>query len=218
MVEERLRKRALELIELGGQLALEGRRGAENYAPLHEGRLQEWMTSSLALVELIVPSPLSPYRTRAAQALTAYSLYSEGRAERLSGVLRALLADIDAGLLTSVVDSTRAETFDDLLDHAEHYLRANRKEPAGVLAGVVFEDTVRRACERRSIAQTGVQLDQLITALEKATAISAIEAKRARAAAAVRTQATHAQWDQFSKNDVEDTIRFSRQMLEKLLA
>jgi len=38
----------------------------------------------------------------------------------------------------------RAETFDDFLDHAVFYAKKGRKMEAGVIAGVVFEDTIRR--------------------------------------------------------------------------
>jgi hypothetical protein len=38
----------------------------------------------------------------------------------------------------------RAETFDKFLDHGQAYLNDDRKMEAGVIAGVVFEDTIRR--------------------------------------------------------------------------
>jgi hypothetical protein len=45
--------------------------------------------------------------------------------------LRALLPDIDAGLLGDLSDRVRAETFDNFLDHGEAYLTDDRKMEAG---------------------------------------------------------------------------------------
>jgi hypothetical protein len=125
---------------------------------------------------------------------------------KIRGILEALVHDIDVGVVRSLMDGARAETFDDLLDQAAHYLKGNRKDPAGVLAGVVFEDTIRRACKRHDVPDND-SLEQLIIALEKAGKLTSIEAKRAKASAGLRTEATHARWERFTRNDVEDTIR-----------
>src|SRR5260370_1045599 len=58
-------------------------------------------------------------------------------------MLEALLRDIDAGLLGHLGNKIRAETFDDFLEHAESYRHEGKKMEAGVIAGVVFEDTIR---------------------------------------------------------------------------
>ena len=131
----------------------------------------------------------------------------------LAAVLTALQTDADLGLLASVADRARAETFDDFLDHAHLYLEDSRKNEAGVLAGVVFEDTVRRVCRKNMIVEKGKQIDQLISALSSQGRLSAIKAKRARVAAHVRTKATHAQWDEYEIEDVRATIEFTRELI-----
>jgi putative aminopeptidase FrvX len=90
--------------------------------------------------------------------------------------------------------------------------------PAGVIAGVVFEDTIRRACTKYSIVEKGVQLELLIDQLSKAAQVPSVKTKRAKAAAGVRTKATHAQWDEFDKDDVEATIATTRAFVNLLLA
>lgn len=111
----------------------------------------------------------------------------------------------------------RGEVFGDLLAHAEGYLRAKRVAPAGVIAGVVFEDTIRRACDRHKIPQKSVNLDQLIIALNKSGYLSDVKAQSARGSAAVRTKATHAQWDDFDAADVHTTIKLTRDLITELL-
>ncbi len=121
-------------------------------------------------------------------------------------------------MVSRIADAARAEVFDDFLTHATCLLNGNRWQYADVLAGVVFEDTVRRACERLGVTQAGVELEQLITALNKREALNDGQTRRARAAAGLRTQATHAQWDEFGATDVEHAIKLSRELIDLLLA
>jgi hypothetical protein len=53
-----------------------------------------------------------------------------------------------------------------------------------VIAGIVFEDTVRRICRTLDISEKGVALETLITDLAKRDVLTALKAKRVRAAAA----------------------------------
>ena len=135
----------------------------------------------------------------------------------LAAVLRNLLDDINCGLIASVANRAAAETFDDFLDHAVAYLTEMRPSEAGVIAGVVFEDTIRRISRHCNIAEKGVKLDQLISELTTSGALSNVKAKRARAAAGVRTKASHAQWDEFTKEDVSATIEFTRELIRSKL-
>ena len=121
--------------------------------------------------------------------------------------------DIENGLLSSVADRARAETFDNFLDHAKEYVKSNRKNEAGVIAGVVFEDSLRRICRKNGKEEKGEKLDSLITALTNADIISQTKAKRARVAGHVRTKATHAQWDEFDIDDVKGAIEFTEEMI-----
>jgi hypothetical protein len=136
---------------------------------------------------------------------------------RSRSILAALLTDAQHGLISSIADSARAETFDDFLDHATEYAKQNRRNEAGVIAGVVFEDSLRRICRKHGIHDKDVPLDNLISQLTQRDILSATKAKRARAAAHVRTKATHAQWDEFDIQDVNSCIEFSREILTNQL-
>ncbi len=129
-------------------------------------------------------------------------------------ILRHLLADIDAGVVMRIADAARAEVFDDFLDQSDYYLRGRRIPQAGVIAGVVFEDTIRRICDRFGLDQKGVELEQLISTLVKRGTLTEVKAKRARAAAGVRSKATHAQWDEFGAEDVDAAIRITRELID----
>jgi hypothetical protein len=127
--------------------------------------------------------------------------------------LRGLLLDIDAGLLGNFGNKIRAETFDDFLDHAELYRQEGQKEQAGVIAGVVFEDTIRRICRDQGINEKGQNLEDLINALARQGAITGQQSKQAKVGSHVRTKATHAQWDEFDLDGVGATIQITKLLL-----
>jgi hypothetical protein len=173
-----------------------------------------WLTSVQHIIQLICAEIKTPYLARANSiAEKDHGWRINLGVGEMAALLKNLLADANVGLLSSVADRARAETFDDFLDHANQYLADRRKNEAGVIAGVVFEDTLRRLCRRLNIAEKGVNLDALISELSACGELSAVKAKRARVAAHVRTKASHAQWDEFESADVQATIEFTRELI-----
>jgi hypothetical protein len=216
-LEDRIRERIEELVQMSEILSV-GLNNGQTVDERRRGECSAWLTSAQHVVHLLFISPETPYRRKAdavADKEWGYMVH-EGVAE-LGAVLRNLLWDANAGLLGSVLDHARAETFDDFLDHAESYMGKAMKNEAGVIAGVVFEDSLRRVCRKKNIPEAGVKLDLLVTALSNAGTLSAVKAKRARAAADVRTKATHAQWNDFELSDVEATIVFTREFISRHL-
>lgn len=169
-----------------------------------------WMASAQNLLQVIYPNALSPYRT---QVTTLHGPMTD-RVGGMVQILRHLLLDVDAGLVLRIAEAARAEVFDDFLDQSAYYLQGKRVPQAGVIAGVVFEDTIRRICDRLQIPQKAVELEQLISTLVKQGTLTEVKAKRARAAAGVRTKATHAQWNEFGAEDVDAAIRITRELID----
>lgn len=62
-----------------------------------------------------------------------------------------------------------------------------------------------------------MKLDALISELSTLGELSAVQAKRARVAAHVRTKASHAQWGEFGAEDVQATITFTRELISAKL-
>jgi primase-polymerase (primpol)-like protein len=85
---------------------------------------------------------------------------------------------------------------------------------AGVIAGVVFEDNIRRIY-RNKIADDDKDknLEELINALARKGVITGQQGKQAKLAAHVRSKATHALWDEFDVHGVQDTIQVTRRFL-----
>jgi len=216
LIDDKIIFRIHELIESGNSL----RRGNEIGQQLsnkHGELCNAWMAPAENIVQMVCPNPDNAYRKRVNEITRSSGLMIPSRVGVFTDLLSNLLIDIDQGLLRSVIDRVRAEVFDDFLDHAEFYYKDGRKNEAGVIAGVVFEDTIRKICDKKTIAQKGVKLDELISGLAKAEVISQTKAKRARASAHVRTKATHAQWDEFALEDVKATIDFTRELISNNL-
>jgi hypothetical protein len=133
------------------------------------------------------------------------------------GSLGVCLIDANAGLLASVANQARAETFDDFLDHTDAYLKDKRKNEAGVIAGVVLEGTLRQICRNEGIAEIGLKIDGLISELTNRGELSSVKTERARVAAHVRTKASHAQRDEYEIEDVKATIELTRELISAKL-
>jgi hypothetical protein len=173
-----------------------------------------WLASAQNVVHLICDSSEAPYRMRADKiADKEHGWLINSAVGKLAALLKNLLLDAEAGLIASVADRARAETFDDFLDHADAYFADGRKNESGVIAGVVFEDTLRRICRKEGIVEKDVKLDMLISSLTSRGELSSTKAKRARVAAHVRTKASHAQWDEFELEDVRAAIEFTREII-----
>lgn len=183
----------------------------------HTAQCRAWITEALNIIELAVPTPSNAYRRQIEKIGEAAASRYPRSVGSMAEILRALLRDIDAGLLVTLSSKIRAETFGDFLEHAEAYCKDRRHKEAGVIAGVVFEDTVRRICRDNGISDKGQSLEDLINALAKLGKITRQQSKQAKVASHVRTKATHAQWDEFDLQGVSDTIQVTRRFLQEHL-
>ena len=170
-----------------------------------------WLIAAQHAIQMVCPAS-NPYSERACSLMNmAQSDHIEAELG-MEALLDRLLEEIDGGLLTTVENRAIALTFGDFLDHGAEYLKHGKKDEAAVIAGIVFEDTIRRICRVQEIVENKVPLDTLITELTKRDLLTGLEAKRARAAAGLRTSAAHARWDEIKLGDVEPVIRFTRHL------
>jgi hypothetical protein len=133
--------------------------------------------------------------------------------------LENILEEIELGLIGSITAQVQAELFDDFLEHGEHYLDAGRTNEGGVIAAIVFEDTLRRPARKHQITEKDRPLDQVISDLVKLKALTGLEAKKSRVYAEVRAKVAHAQWDEVKESDVREVIGFlNSSLLPKLSA
>jgi len=216
-IEKKVREKFEELINSGNRL-----KGGNKYGQVHNEEHSQncvgWLASAQNIVHLVISNADNPYKKSVDKICNTFRGYripiSVGE---VNVILKLLLQDIDQGLLDSIEDQTRASFFDDFLDHAKEYARNRFPNEAGVIAGVVFEDTLRTICRNSGVDEKGKKLDILIDELVKSGILTQVKAKRAKVAAHVRTKATHAQWDEFELEDVNTTIEFTEELILKHL-
>jgi hypothetical protein len=173
-----------------------------------------WLIAAQNAVQLVCPSEANPYHVHMKSVVADREYPRRLKLSQVSALLTRLLEEIEGGLLTRIENHAIAMTFDDFLDHGAEYLKRGRKEEAGVIAGIVFEDTLRRICRTLDISEKGVALETLITDLARRDVLTALKAKRARAAAGLRTSAAHARWEEFAIGDVSPVIEFTKELIE----
>jgi len=214
-IENKIISRLRDLIVQGDKL----RQGDENDVAIDETQLQNcsgWIAATRNIAQFVLQNPEALYRKHIEEVASNDHGWMINRAVgQITELLKNLLIDFENGLLFSIVNQTRAEVFDNFLDHARAYLAEGRKNESGVIAGVVFEDTLRRICKNHKIEESGRKLDAIISDLSRTGLITGVMAKRARASAHVRTKATHAQWDEFEVGDVNATIAFTDELILK---
>ena len=212
-LNEKIENKFVELIAEGNHLK-NGNENGQIRGYEHGFSCKGWLASAQNLVHLVVTGSNNPYRVSVDDVCAkerGYCIHES--VGEVNMILQSLLADIKLGLLASVENQAKAIVFDDFLDHAKAFARNEFKNEAGVIAGVVFEDTLRTICRNNEVDETGVKLDQLINDLVKLEVLNQMKAKRARVAAHVRTKATHAQWDEFELSDVKTTIDFTEELI-----
>jgi hypothetical protein len=211
MLDEAIRKKIEDLVRRAPDLAGIPRSSSQNAQAIG------WVTEAVNVIELGIPIENNAYRRRIREIAEDDRSGSTHKVGYIAECLRAFLPDIDAGLIANFGNKVRAETFDDFLDYAETYHREGEKQAAGVLAGVVFEDTIRRICRDQNILEKDEDLEKLINTLARKTVITGQQSKQAKVAAHVRTKATHAQWDEYDLHGVAETIRLTRTFLREHL-
>lgn len=216
-MDETIKNRMSNLIITGSNLA-RGNQFGQVASESDRSQAVAWLVSAQNIVHLICSHPQNPYRQIVDRIATEkHGWVINKSVGEVVSVLENLFIDANSGLLASMENKVKAETFDNFLDHSQAYLSEGRKSESGVIAGVVFEDTIRQMCRVSNIAEKGVPLDELISELAKRGDLSGVGAKRARAAAHVRTKASHAQWDEFELSDVKAAIEFTRELITSKL-
>lgn len=201
------------------------RQGGDQYGPDHWvnsgyiSEVQAWMTSTANLITLAAP-PGSYFREELAR-ITGHKELEKGApwaiVQKMHGLLAALNDEASHGLLRRLEDTVFAAAFDDFLDHAEAFHKANKAREAGVLAAIVLEDTIKRIAAKNGVNASGLTLEPLVDALVKVGVFTAVKAKRVKAYAGVRNPALHAEWDKFDIRDAGELISGTRELIEHFL-
>lgn len=181
-------------------------------------KLQKWILSVCNLISIIVPKNNLFYieSQKLLSDKNLNDLIPYHVTERLTGLLESFRDELQLGLLKNLEYMIMATTFDDFLDHAEHFHKGGKQQESAVLVSVVFEDTLRKIAKKNSMEEKGISLETIIDELAKINVITPVKAKRIKGFGAVRNKALHAQWSEFDLRDVGDLIRGTKELIEML--
>jgi hypothetical protein len=148
--------------------------------------------------------------------------------EKMTGILKGLQNDFEAGFLRRYSDFIEAEIEADYFQQAEQLLGPKEDYshiPAAVLLGAILEDTLRRLCQRQSpqipiLKPNGdfKMMGALIDDLKQAGAFNELKAKQLRAWADIRNSAAHGKFGEFTQPDVEQMLVGVRNFLADFMA
>ena len=223
-MQAKITKRFKELVEGGeklvNQIGLDNDGDHEYYVhPQNIPAYQKWLSSVLNLLHVACPRD-SEY-VGEADRLMKHEGMPNGIPgvviTKMKGLLESAQHEWAEGMLRKIEYIIAAETFDDFLDHATAYHKGEKTIEASVLASAVLEDTIKKIAAKNSVSATGKSLDPLIDKLVKANVFDGVKAKRAKAYAAVRDKALHAEWDKLDIRDVGPMIDGIRELIEDYL-
>lgn len=196
-----------QILDDYGALAANSRHDDLSDLPKHER--QALVTRSVAAVHRISGSR-SAYADEIQRLLTTLQ-HLHMHTTSVIGVVQALLVDMKAGYIQSLVDLVHAETFADFLDMAQHLLDTGYKDAAAVVAGSALEAHLRTLCAKAKIAteQTkadgGVapkKADTMNADLVAATAYSKLDQKSVTAWLGLRNNAAHGKYGEYQAEQV----------------
>ncbi len=126
------------------------------------------------------------------------------RFDIFKGTLRALLADYQNDRLQTFEQCMRQELFGDFLEMARYLLNDEKlKDPAAVLAGGVLEQHLRKLCQVNGILPIPPKLDAVNSELAKNGVYAKLMQKQITAWAGLRNHAAHAEYDQYTAEQVQ---------------
>lgn len=134
------------------------------------------------------------------------------------GILEAAQHDFSAGLLFDIKSLIAAEMLGDFIEQAEALFQVGYHIPAASLAGAVLEDTLRKLCIKHKLAvPERANINGLNAGLARAGVYNPLTQKQITAHADVRNNADHGHYDEVSRNDVEDMVKWVRRFAEQHL-
>jgi hypothetical protein len=174
--------------------------------PTLDGRLMvEWQTSVLSLLSRVFGVESPTFRQFDKQIAEGYyNIQSQFTA--LYAVFASALSDYKGGYLFQLRNVLNAAVFDDELEQAKHFLDANYKSAAAVIAGTVLETTLRTLCDHHPDLTPSDNINKMNDDLAKKGVYNALRKRQVSSWADIRNSAAHGRPEAFEPTDVARMI------------
>ena len=143
------------------------------------------------------------------------------------GIVKALLADVNAGHLQSLVELVHGETFADFLEMAQHLLEASYKDAAAVIAGSALEAHLRTLCVKAGVptevmkpdgSKVAKKADLMNSDLAGQDVYSKLDQKNITAWLDLRNKAAHGKYGEYQVDQVSLLVASVRDFLTRVPA
>ncbi len=137
----------------------------------------------------------------------------------IGGVLKAIKAELEAGLIGSLRATLTGEVLTDFIKLARATLEESEdgaKNVAAVLAAAAFEDVLRRLADVKDLGHQEKLVD-VLTALKNIEVLQRTEVGIAQSYLSFRDRSLHAQWNEVDRPAIESILAFTEQMILKHL-
>jgi len=179
---------------------------------VNDEMVTQWGTSCLHLLQRVFGRESDHYQSfkELVPMLTDYS-YGTKTVQKALGIMKAAKDDFEHGYLFEIEGLIQGQVFSDFQDQASHLLNNRYFGPAAVIAGIVLEEGLRRLCQQNNVSvPTRPMIGQMNDELAKTGLYNNVVKLRISALAAIRNQAAHGQWKEFTVKDVEQMIDWVR--------
>jgi hypothetical protein len=161
------------------------------------------LTTSFAQIAKSAPSP------------TAIRSYQQ---EHSYGAIRNVIAEIEAGLITSIRAQVAGEIFAELVGLGKETLEDGSeaaKNVSAVLIAAAFEDLIRRMGSELAGVEGRPRLEEVVVALKNAGVLKGGEVGIAHSYLKFRNDALHADWINVQESQVQSCTAFIEALLLK---
>ncbi len=137
--------------------------------------------------------------------------YIHKHTSSIAGVVQALLADLKAGYIQSLVEIVHGAIFGDFLEMAQHLHDSKYKDAAAVIAGSTLEAHLRELCQKAGISietkksdgtVTPKKANQLNSELVAGGVYSKLDQKNVTAWLDLRNNAAHGKYAEYTAEQV----------------
>jgi hypothetical protein len=178
----------------------------------------ELMAVLAATLERAAPRG-SRYEEAADNVLRGVGFFQSESFSYVVGLLKALRADYESGLLRTFQELIHGEVFGDFLEMADYLVEEGFKDPAAVMAGGVLEEHLRMLCVKKNLsivdAAKPKRADRLNAELGHAKAYSKLDQKNVTAWLDLRNKAAHGRYNEYTKEQVALLIQGIRDFVSR---
>ena len=185
---------------------------SENFLKMPESVAGEIITTMRATIDRLGPPG---YGTKAMATVPKDHGWESKTTRILAGILKSLRADYAAGRMQTFQERVHSDLFSDFLEMAEYLLEDDGlKDPAAVLAGGVLEEHLRKLCAKHIVPLSPKpKLEVMNADLKKQGVYGGNEQKQVTAWAAIRNSAAHAQYADYTAEQVRLMLQGLRHFL-----